>query len=347
MPGKIGTHSGKFHCDEALACFMLKQLPEFKDHEIVRSRDPAVHATCDIVVDVGDVFDHEKRRYDHHQAGFTHTMDSLGSLKFNTKLSSAGLIYAHYGKAVINQLLGGNAGQDQVDMIFHRIYENFIEGVDAVDNGIPQYDGLPRYRMPGNLSSRVDHFNPNWNENDVNPDDRFVLAMNFVGGEFADAVKYLANVWWPARSLVEKAVDSRFSVDDSGKIIQLEGGGPKEIYAEKISLISFLKIPPVINIESKRSRRAKRLNSKIGSPYRLLGGPSVTKNLSEVSGIPGGVFLSMPVDLLVAIKTREGAVRMAREALKIGGIESQNGNEAKEAKIDDSTVKVTDAEMNA
>ena len=24
----IGTHSGNFHCDEALACYMLKKLPE-------------------------------------------------------------------------------------------------------------------------------------------------------------------------------------------------------------------------------------------------------------------------------------------------------------------------------
>ena len=27
----IGTHSGNFHCDEALACYMLKLLPEYKD----------------------------------------------------------------------------------------------------------------------------------------------------------------------------------------------------------------------------------------------------------------------------------------------------------------------------
>ena len=32
----IGTHNGNFHCDEVLACFMLKQLSEYKDAEIVR-----------------------------------------------------------------------------------------------------------------------------------------------------------------------------------------------------------------------------------------------------------------------------------------------------------------------
>lgn len=40
---KIGTHSGCFHCDEALACFMLKQLPEYSNAEIIRSRDPEVY----------------------------------------------------------------------------------------------------------------------------------------------------------------------------------------------------------------------------------------------------------------------------------------------------------------
>lgn len=27
---KIGTHNGSFHCDEVLACFLLRQLPEYK-----------------------------------------------------------------------------------------------------------------------------------------------------------------------------------------------------------------------------------------------------------------------------------------------------------------------------
>lgn len=27
---RIGTHNGTFHCDEVLACFLLRQLPEYK-----------------------------------------------------------------------------------------------------------------------------------------------------------------------------------------------------------------------------------------------------------------------------------------------------------------------------
>lgn len=38
----IGTHSGVFHCDEVLACFLLKQLPYYEDAEIIRTRNPNV-----------------------------------------------------------------------------------------------------------------------------------------------------------------------------------------------------------------------------------------------------------------------------------------------------------------
>lgn len=37
MAKVIGTHNGQFHCDEVLACYMLKQLPLYKDATIVRS----------------------------------------------------------------------------------------------------------------------------------------------------------------------------------------------------------------------------------------------------------------------------------------------------------------------
>lgn len=48
---QIGTHSGSFHCDEALGCWMLQQLDKYKDATIVRSRDPEVLKQADIVID--------------------------------------------------------------------------------------------------------------------------------------------------------------------------------------------------------------------------------------------------------------------------------------------------------
>lgn len=74
---QIGTHDGVFHCDEVLACYMLKLLPEYKDAEIIRTRDLDKLKTCDIVVDVGAEFDHEKKRYDHHQREFKETLSTI------------------------------------------------------------------------------------------------------------------------------------------------------------------------------------------------------------------------------------------------------------------------------
>lgn len=39
---KVGTHNGKFHCDEALGCFMIRRTAKFLNADIVRSRDPLV-----------------------------------------------------------------------------------------------------------------------------------------------------------------------------------------------------------------------------------------------------------------------------------------------------------------
>ena len=52
---------------QALACYMLRQLPEYSEARIVRSRKTEVLASCDIVVDVGGVYDPAIHRYDHHQ----------------------------------------------------------------------------------------------------------------------------------------------------------------------------------------------------------------------------------------------------------------------------------------
>lgn len=82
---------------------MLKQLPEYADANIVRTRDPAVIAKADIVVDVGAVYDPETHRYDHHQREFTGTFDD----KHKIRLSSAGLVYKHFGRRVLNALYAG------------------------------------------------------------------------------------------------------------------------------------------------------------------------------------------------------------------------------------------------
>jgi uncharacterized UPF0160 family protein len=53
-----------------------------------------------VVVDVGDVYDPEKQRFDHHQRGFGETLDANHKIK----LSSAGLIYKYPILSLFNGL---------------------------------------------------------------------------------------------------------------------------------------------------------------------------------------------------------------------------------------------------
>lgn len=71
-------------------------------------------------------------------------MKSLNLLDFNTKLSSAGLIYAHYGKKIIEEICGLDQNPAIVEILYEKVYESFVEAVDAIDNGIAQFDGIPR-----------------------------------------------------------------------------------------------------------------------------------------------------------------------------------------------------------
>ena len=83
----IGTHSGTFHCDDAMAVAMLKTLDRFKNAEVRRSRDPKVWATCDIVVDVGGEYNTEKMILDHHQRGFDLVLSDIRTELKNGKSS--------------------------------------------------------------------------------------------------------------------------------------------------------------------------------------------------------------------------------------------------------------------
>lgn len=109
------------------------------------------------------------------------------------RLSSAGLVYAHYGVQVIEEILKKKdliINTEGITKIFLNVYEEFVEELDAIDNGIPMYaEGHPRYRIKTHLSARVHRLNPEWNSKITeNPDDLFMKAVKLVGDEFTDKV---------------------------------------------------------------------------------------------------------------------------------------------------------------
>ena len=217
----ICTHNGQFHCDEALGCYLLKILhPRAR---ILRSRDPKVYEKCDIVLDVGNVYDPKCNRYDHHQQSFTETMSSLSSdIKSSVRLSSAGLIYHHFGRLILEKMTG-ETNQRALDYLYRQLYYSLIQEIDGIDNGIPQFDSEPLYNINSHISARVTGLGIPWNQaGNQDEEARFNRAMDLVGEEFRESVRIILEQQYPAREVVQQAIEDRFNLHQSGEIIELK-----------------------------------------------------------------------------------------------------------------------------
>jgi len=108
-------------------------------------------------------------------------------------------------------------------LIYYYIYTNFIEPIDGIDNGIPIVDGVkPRYKSSTDISSRVKHLNPAWNDQETKPDAQFRKSSELVGTEFVDRVNYSVKHWLPAHQIVKQAVDERKKYRSEGDVIVLQ-----------------------------------------------------------------------------------------------------------------------------
>jgi len=142
-----GTHNGQFHADEVFASAILSLVnPNVK---IIRTRDPKVLETCDIVYDVGG------GEFDHHQ-------NEAEVRENGIPFAAAGLIWRAFGSVITTE------------EIAKRIDEKLFQGIDAVDNGHP----LECDPLITSVSSMIGDFNPTY-DSDVEEDEAFQRAVLF------------------------------------------------------------------------------------------------------------------------------------------------------------------------
>eukprot|EP00744_Colponema_vietnamica_P011873 GILI01016681.1.p1 GENE.GILI01016681.1~~GILI01016681.1.p1 ORF type:complete len:371 (+),score=110.26 GILI01016681.1:59-1171(+) len=337
----IGTHDGSFHCDEAMACGLLKHTDDFNTADVVRTRDPKELAQCNVVVDVGGVYDPKTLRYDHHQREFNDTMNT-GISQYNTRLSSAGLVYRHYGKQLIqkyaaygveNGLLKAQLSEPEVNMLFDRIYRNFVEQVDGVDNGVADWSPVPadkpenitrNYRTTTNLSARVGTLNPRWNDADqsaTSVNAAFGKAVTLATSEFFDVVDFYTLSWLPARTVVQKAFDEAKNHHSSGAIAVMSAGGcPWREHLMDIEEEAGAKGRTLyVLFGDEKGWRVQAVPKDVNSfenrkslPWKGLR----DEDLSKASGIDGGVFVHVS-GFIGGNKTFEGAMAMAVKAVEM------------------------------
>jgi len=345
----IGTHNGHFHADEALAVYLLRLLPEYSHASLLRTRDPSLLTPCTVVVDVGGVHDHATNRYDHHQRDFHTTFPGRP-----TKLSSAGLVWLHYGQQIVGCVTGRETEQE---LLWRKMYEDFIEAFDANDNGIAVCDpvalraaGIERKFVDKGftLASVVNRFNHGLppsllvknqdeaanGEKEEQPaqaeeDRRFLAASTFVGEQFLMEIHDKTNSWLPARTLVQEGFASRTQYDADGRIIVIpyrKDGVPwmDHLYAlESEHGIEGQVLYALFaeNGEADSKWRIRAVSLEAGGFENRKGLPDAWKGLrdeelSRVSGVPGCVFVHAG-GFIGGNRTFEGVLEMARKAVEM------------------------------
>jgi len=116
----------------------------------------------------------------------------------------------------------------EIDEIFNYVYSELIESIDAIDNGIGQYETMeqPKYRISTHLSCRVAGMNLSWNENAGKETEtletlRFENAMKICEEELIRFITNCAFSYLPAKKIVRRAVCNRQEVHESKQIIEL------------------------------------------------------------------------------------------------------------------------------
>lgn len=159
----IVTHSGTFHADDVFAVATLQLAYGIDEVSIVRTRDEAVIATADIVVDVGGIYDAATERYDHHQIGAPVRENGIPYAGF-------GLVWQVYGEQV--------AGSAEVAA---SIEKKIVLAVDADDTAITLANlhnpDIPTFELDQVIRSFV----PVRGSND-SADEAFLEAVTFARG---------------------------------------------------------------------------------------------------------------------------------------------------------------------
>ncbi|KAK5171336.1 uncharacterized protein LTR77_004480 [Saxophila tyrrhenica] len=341
-PPVIGTHNGHFHADEALAVHLLRLLPTYRDSSLIRTRDLDLLKTCDVVVDVGAVHDHDILRYDHHQREFNTTFP--GS---HTKLSSAGLVWMHQGHRILAEAAGIKEGTPDNALLYQKLYDDFIEAFDANDNGIANYDSKAlasagiekKFSDRGfSIASVVNRFNSapvkdtkavDQSSGQGEEDARFLRASAFIGEQFDLELSDKAINWLPARALIAQAFANRMDYDAQGRILvipqQADGGAP---WADHLYTLErengcegqVLYVLFAENGEKDSKWRIRAVSVASDSFENRKGLPEQWRGvrdeeLSKVSGVEGGVFVHAG-GFIGGNKSFEGALEMARRSVE-------------------------------
>jgi uncharacterized UPF0160 family protein len=192
---KAVTHNGVFHADDVFAAAVLRQIESL---HLTRTRDPEVIAQADVVFDVGNEYDPERGRFDHHQGGLAVRPNGVPYAAF-------GLIWKTFGPRYVEMTRRDHAMRGDVDAVIERVDEVLVQPVDAADNGYAISNRIGECRE-FTVSAAISALNPTWTESETSPEGAFWVATGMAHDILRRVVKNV-DAWVLAREVVQDAAE--------------------------------------------------------------------------------------------------------------------------------------------
>ncbi|CAA6828074.1 MAG: MYG1 protein [uncultured Thiotrichaceae bacterium] len=283
----IATHNGNFHADDVFSIAALKSIfPSFK---LIRTRDLALIAKADIVIDVGGEYNADAGRFDHHQRG------GAGARENGIPYSSFGLVWQKYGLEICE----GN--QD----VANAVDKGLVSKIDAIDCGHVEgiYDGI-------SLSQTISMFNPTWQE-ESHFDSCFDEAVEFAVILLARFIAS-ANGGISAKSIVAEAIDNA----EDPRVIVLEKYTPWKRTVHALSEEALYMVYPSQTGQWRIQTVPVELGSfedrkSLPKPWAGLS----DKELQEATGIDDAMFCHNGL-FIAGAESFESTMKMASIALQ-------------------------------
>lgn len=289
-PKSFGTHDGHFHADELTACALLINFELIQKELIFRTRDEKILSSCQFVCDVGGIYDHSKKRFDHHQNDYT------------GNLSSAGMILKFLKDEKIISL-----------ELFNYLNNYFILGVDAHDTG-----NVKLVRGFLSFSQLIENFVPLGDElENITLDKAFYEALDFVSGFLK---RLIARFYYlqQTREIVKKYMQKKDKCLVFDKAISwvesfFELGG-----ADHPAIFIIMPSGPHWKLRAIPPTYEDRMNVRVPLPMEWAGLRG--ESLQRASGVKGAVFCHKGRFISIW-ETKEDALKALEYVLKKEGLE--------------------------
>lgn len=197
------THSGTMHADEVFATAFLEDY--LGNRKVYRTNNIDYNKVQEntLIYDVG------RGKFDHHQIDALKRDDGITYCSF-------GLLWKEFGKDYLKKKSFSN-----IDSLWEYIDKDFIEGIDADDNGFfPKIEAIYKVKT---LSNIIKIFNPSYDSYETESE-QFIKAVDVAKKIFIEEVLY-ANGKVMANAIINKLLDE---LDSNSKYLILDKFLPYE-----------------------------------------------------------------------------------------------------------------------